>query len=115
MPKHKPEPLRPKELRFGPIDRKHALELVSWKYPPPYDVYNHAGDRQSAAVENFLLPGLNYFLFLANEANWSRFVAMEATPGCRAETMPRMHWASVAECARILPGKASVGISSLPR
>jgi ribosomal protein S18 acetylase RimI-like enzyme len=38
------------ELTITPMDQAAAREVVAWRYPPPYDVYNVAEDPLGAAL-----------------------------------------------------------------
>ncbi len=37
------------ELTFARMDRASALEIVQWRYPPPYDLYNLSEDETTIA------------------------------------------------------------------
>ena len=51
----------PSSLEVVPITRAHAVELCTWRYPPPYDVYDMTG----ADPEQLLAPGLGFHALVA--------------------------------------------------
>jgi ribosomal-protein-alanine N-acetyltransferase len=53
------------KLTFSPMDRASALEIVQWRYPPPYDLYNLSEDEETIAYA--LDPANN--LFAMRDAN----------------------------------------------
>jgi ribosomal-protein-alanine N-acetyltransferase len=52
-------------LTFSPMDRISALEIVQWRYPPPYDLYNLSEDEETIA---YALDPANS-LFAMRDAN----------------------------------------------
>jgi RimJ/RimL family protein N-acetyltransferase len=50
-------PEKPRFL-FRPIAKKNAAKIASWRYPPPYELYNMRGDGSE-----FLDPRLNYHVW----------------------------------------------------
>lgn len=48
------------KLSFQKVELPEALEIVSWQYPPPYELYNTT---HSAQAINGLLQGLYYAAF----------------------------------------------------
>jgi len=43
------------DLRFSAMDEEAARQVVTWRYPPPYDIYNESGDAEEA-VQYLLDP-----------------------------------------------------------
>jgi ribosomal-protein-alanine N-acetyltransferase len=58
-----PEPVDPLTIRIAPLTRTHAADVVTWRYDPPYDVYDMTG----AAPEDLLDPELGFHAVLAGE------------------------------------------------
>lgn len=52
-----------RSFQFQRLDRARAVQLLAWRYPPPYDFYN-ARDLSETAVAELLRPELNYFSVL---------------------------------------------------
>jgi ribosomal-protein-alanine N-acetyltransferase len=48
-------------ITFRPLTREQAEEVVSWRYPPPYDLYNFPSERFSDAMEDMLRSDLHYY------------------------------------------------------
>ena len=53
----------PASLRIAPLTREHAEDLVTWRYDPPYDVYDLTG----ADPDELLHPALGFHAVLAGE------------------------------------------------
>ena len=53
----------PASLRVAPLTREHADDLVTWRYQPPYDVY----DLVRATPEELLDPAAGFHALLAGE------------------------------------------------
>lgn len=53
----------PATLRIAPLTREHAEDLATWRYDPPYDVYDLAG----ADPVDLLDPALGFHAVLAGE------------------------------------------------
>ena len=51
-------------LKFVPIERKYAEELLRWQYEPPYDFYNIRPDQFERGVELLSEPDFNYYAVL---------------------------------------------------
>ena len=58
-----PWPVDPATLRLVPLDEVHAREIVTWRYEPPYDVYDMAGADPVALAD----PGLGFHAVLAGD------------------------------------------------
>jgi RimJ/RimL family protein N-acetyltransferase len=54
------------KLNFYPLDRTSVLEIVRWRYDPPYDIYNLDDDE---TVIQYALNLENNFYKMENE-NW---------------------------------------------
>lgn len=50
-------------LRIVPLTREHAEDIVTWRYAPPYDVYDLVG----AEPDELLLPELGFHAVLAGD------------------------------------------------
>ena len=48
------------KLCFSKIKRAEALEICTWEYQPPYDIYNHSKPPNPEDVEAILNPQFNY-------------------------------------------------------
>ena len=53
----------PVAIRIVPLTRAHAEDLVTWRYDPPYDVYDLTG----ADPDELLHPALGFHAVLAGE------------------------------------------------
>jgi len=49
---------------FKPMDETNALTIQTWRYPPPYDIYNLNSDKKGTAIEYFLDPANRFFSIL---------------------------------------------------
>ncbi|MEM8861689.1 MAG: GNAT family N-acetyltransferase [Chloroflexota bacterium] len=49
----------PKQFDFRPMDRETAIKVASWRYEPPYDIYN-ALDLEGT-LECYLDPDYHYY------------------------------------------------------
>ncbi|TGN62535.1 N-acetyltransferase [Nocardioides eburneiflavus] len=58
-----PDPVDSGALRIVPLTRAHAEDMVTWRYDPPYDVYDMTG----AAPDDLLDPALGFHAVLAGE------------------------------------------------
>lgn len=49
------------KYRVKPLEECHAWEILTWKYPPPYDFYNPPQDDRGASyVKQFINPELQF-------------------------------------------------------
>ena len=55
--------INPATLRVVPLTREHAEDLATWRYEPPYDVY----DLDGADPHELLDPALGFHAVLAGE------------------------------------------------
>lgn len=44
---------------FRPMDREAAIEIVKWRYEPPYDIYND--DDTEESIQWYLKPEFHYY------------------------------------------------------
>ena len=44
------------EFEFRPLEKPHALAILGWQYPAPYDFYNFREDNRQADLHDFLDP-----------------------------------------------------------
>ena len=56
-------------LQFCPLQRDHALAILSWRYPPPYDVYNL--DQEDLA--DLLKPHNAFFALIQSDSTLAGF------------------------------------------
>jgi ribosomal-protein-alanine N-acetyltransferase len=56
-------PVDPGSIRVGPLTREHAEDIASWRYDPPYDVYDMTG----AKPEDLLDPALGFHAVLIGD------------------------------------------------
>lgn len=56
-------PVDANSLRIAPLTRAHAEDLATWRYDPPYDVYDMTG----AAPDDLLDPELGFHAVLAGD------------------------------------------------
>jgi ribosomal-protein-alanine N-acetyltransferase len=56
-------PVDPGSLRIAPLTRAHAEDLATWRYDPPYDVYDMTG----ADPDDLLDPELGFQAVLAGD------------------------------------------------
>jgi len=54
-------------LYFRPMDAEAAQELLGWRYPPPYDIYNVPEEADAVAV-GFIIDPRNCYYRIDNEA-----------------------------------------------
>ena len=52
-------------LTFRPLEKKHALTILNWRYPSPYDYYNFNADTFQADL-CYLLDSKNAFFAILN-------------------------------------------------
>lgn len=56
-------------ISIHPISRAAAEEIVTWHYPPPYEIYNTPLEERDTAIAYFLNPDNRCFI-LQNENGW---------------------------------------------
>ena len=49
------------ELRVTPIDRTAVGEIITWRYPPPYDLYNIGAQDAEVEIDAYLDPAYQYY------------------------------------------------------
>ena len=52
------------ELKLFPLEKRHALAILGWQYPPPYDIYNFRKDNHQADLSYLLDPENTFFAIL---------------------------------------------------
>jgi hypothetical protein len=55
--------LPPDSIRIAPLARAHAEDIVTWRYEPPYDVYDMVG----AHADELLAPEAGFHAVLAGD------------------------------------------------
>jgi len=48
------------EITFKPLDEAGVREIFTWKYPPPYDIYNLPEEKVDQKLSFFLDPSNSY-------------------------------------------------------
>ena len=48
------------QLTIQPMTRSGVMAIASWRYPPPYDIYNLTFPTSAADVQYFLDPAIAY-------------------------------------------------------
>lgn len=56
-----------RSLTFTRFERAHAEQMLSWRYPPPYELYNATDPASEGSIAWLLQPELHYYAVL-NEA-----------------------------------------------
>lgn len=51
-------------LVVHPLEPPHALDILGWRYPPPYDVYNARPENHQAELWHLLNPQNAFFAIL---------------------------------------------------
>ena len=44
------------EFEFRPLEKSHALAILGWQYPTPYELYNFREDNRQADLHDLLDP-----------------------------------------------------------
>jgi RimJ/RimL family protein N-acetyltransferase len=52
------------DLIVQPLEERHALQILEWRYKPPYDVYDLGKGDADEIVESLLLPDYAYHAIL---------------------------------------------------
>lgn len=52
------------EFQFCPLENCHALVILGWQYPAPYDVYNFRENNRQADLSYLLEPQNSFFAIL---------------------------------------------------
>jgi RimJ/RimL family protein N-acetyltransferase len=60
-------------ITFRPLTREQAEEVVSWRYPAPYGLYNVPAERISDTVEAMLRVDLHYYAVSRGEGGMIAF------------------------------------------
>ncbi len=60
-------------LTLHPIDEASARAILSWRYDPPYDVYNLRSDEADDIVGYFLDPRNNFYRITGERGNLVAF------------------------------------------
>jgi len=55
--------IEPQSLRIVPLTREHAEDISTWRYDPPYDVYDMVGTNP----DNLLLPEIGYHAVMSRD------------------------------------------------
>ena len=56
------------KFKFQPLEKHHALAILTWRYPPPYDIYNFQAETHQTDL-NYLLDPDNAFFVILNPHN----------------------------------------------
>jgi RimJ/RimL family protein N-acetyltransferase len=65
--------MSPASLQFCPFDNSHAEEMLSWRYPAPYELYNSPGPKSQKAIEDLLREEMPYFAVLDEQGEMIAF------------------------------------------
>jgi [ribosomal protein S18]-alanine N-acetyltransferase len=58
-----PSEIEPDSIRIAPLTREHAVDIATWRYDAPYDVYDMVGTEPS----ELLAPEVGYHAVLADD------------------------------------------------
>ncbi len=64
-----PQVAGPQPLNFRPMDEASARAIVTWRYDPPYDIYNPDWKGIEDALQAFLDPGNAYYCITADKGD----------------------------------------------
>jgi hypothetical protein len=87
-------------LIFRAMDEVNARALISWRYDPPYDVYNIS----ASAIDSlwfFIDPHNAYTASAMTMEHLRHFVASALTPRYLEAIMPKKHSTLAGGCAQI--------------
>ena len=56
--------MSPALFQFCPFNEDHAREMLSWRYPPPYEIYNAPAPESRTAIEHLLQSEIPYVTVL---------------------------------------------------
>ena len=87
-------------LIFRAMDEVNARALISWRYDPPYDVYNIP----ASAIDSlwfFIDPHNAYYSISNADGTLEAFCALALTPRYLEAIMPKKHSTLAGGCAQI--------------
>jgi hypothetical protein len=61
------------ELDFRPLEHRHALSILGWCYPAPYEVYNFKPENRQADLDYLVNPQNAFFALLNGEGDLEGF------------------------------------------
>lgn len=61
------------ELNFRPLEHRHALAILGWCYPAPYEVYNFKPENRQADLDYLVNPQNAFFALLNAEGDLEGF------------------------------------------
>lgn len=62
-----------KQFKFQPLEKGHALAILNWHYPPPYDCYNFAPDAVKEDLGYLLNPDNAFYAILNSQTELEGF------------------------------------------
>jgi RimJ/RimL family protein N-acetyltransferase len=74
------------ECDFQPLEKHHALAVLSWRYSPPYDFYNLEPAQHQANLDNFLNPQNNFLAILNGDGELEGFCSFGSDGRVRGGT-----------------------------
>jgi ribosomal-protein-alanine N-acetyltransferase len=61
------------ELDFRPLKQPHAVAILDWHYPAPYDVYNFKPAQRQTDLDSLLNPQNNFSVILNEDGDLEGF------------------------------------------
>ena len=55
------------KISFAPLNIEHAEEIISWRYQPPYEVYDYRNESPKAAIEYLTEPANRFYAVLRDD------------------------------------------------
>jgi len=55
------------KISFTPLKREHAEEVISWRYQPPYEMYDYRDHSPEVAIDHLTQPANQFFAVLRDE------------------------------------------------
>ncbi|MEM8809231.1 MAG: GNAT family N-acetyltransferase [Cyanobacteria bacterium P01_G01_bin.38] len=66
------------EFEFQSLKKRHALAILSWRYPAPYDVYNFAPETHQADLRYLIDPKNAFFAILNRQGELEGYCSFGA-------------------------------------
>jgi hypothetical protein len=74
------------ELDFRPLKQPHAVAILDWHYPAPYDVYNFKPAQRQTDLDSLLNPQNNFSVSLTRMVTSKVFAPLVPMVRCRVGT-----------------------------